>query len=124
MNVTENTANAGAGAQRVRERLEDLGRTAGEKLDEVRNGTADALENAASSVRATGRRGAETIDAVSRNAAGKLDTSAAYVRSHGVGGMLINLRDVVSRHPAGFLVLAAGIGFLAGSAARRSKSIE
>ena len=123
MNVTENIANTGPGANRVRERLEELGRTTGEKLDEVRNGTADALESAASSVRSTGRRGAETIDTVSRNAAGKLDSSAAYVRSHDVGGMLINLRQVMGRHPTGFVLLAAGIGFLAGSAVRRNRTL-
>jgi hypothetical protein len=100
-----------------------LGRTAGEKLDEARNGTADALENAASSVRTTGRYGAETIGTLSESAAGKLDSTAAYVRSHDVGGMLISLRRVIRRHPTGFLVLAAGIGFLAGSAVR-NKSLE
>jgi hypothetical protein len=33
----------------------------------------------------------------------------------------MNLREVISRHPTGFLTLAAGLGFMAGSAVRRSK---
>jgi len=123
MNITETTTRAGEGLYRGQERIDDLDRTAGEKLDEARHITAVALENAASSVRATGRHGVETIETLSENAAGKLDSTAAYVRSHDVGGMLINLRQVIARNPAGFLLLAAGIGFLAGSAARRNKSL-
>ena len=122
MNTTEKPAKTGSGVHCAQGELEDLGRTVGKKLDEARSGTADALESAASSVRSTGRRGAETIDALSRNAAGKLDTSAAYVRSHDVGGMLTNLRQVIRRHPTGFVLLAAGIGFFAGSAVRRNRT--
>jgi len=61
---------------------------------------------------------------MSESAAGKLDSTAAYVRSHDVGGMLGNLRQVIGRNPAGFLILAAGIGFLAGSAFGRNNSQE
>ena len=122
MNTAENAAKTGAGLDSAQEQLENLGRTVGDKLDEARSGTADALESAASSVRSTGRRGAETIDTVSRNAAGKLDSSAAYVRSHDVGGMLTNLREAMSRHPTWFVLLAAGMGFLAGSAVRRKQN--
>lgn len=124
MNTTEKPAKTGAGLHRAQQHLEDLGRTVGEKLDDARSGTADALESAASSVRSTGRRGAETIDNLSRNAAGKLDSSAAYVRSHDAGGMLSNLRQVMGRHPTGFLLLAAGIGFFAGSAVRRNRTLQ
>jgi len=122
MNITETATRSGAALHRAQERIEDLGRTAGETLDEARHGTAAALESAASSVRTRGRQGAETIGTLSESAAGKLDSTAAYVRSHDVGGVLINLRQAIGRHPTGFLVLAAGIGFLAGSAVRRSKS--
>jgi hypothetical protein len=33
-----------------------------------------------------------------------------------------NLRQVIGRNPTGFLILAAGIGFLAGSAFTRNNS--
>ena len=97
----------------------DLGRTAGEKLDEVRYGTADALAGAASSVRTTGRQGSETIDDLSKSAAYKLDSTAAYVRNHDLGDMLGAVRHVVRQHPTSFLVGAAAFGFLLGSAVRR-----
>jgi len=124
MNITETTSKVSAGLDRAQQRTENLGRTAGEALDEARNETAAALENAASSIRTTGHYGAETIETLSEGAASKLDSTAAYVRSHGVGGTFIHLRQVVARHPSGFLIVAAGIGFLAGSAYRRNKSLE
>ena len=123
MNITETTSNAKAGLDQAQERMEDLRQTAGERLDQARNGTADALENAASSVRTSGRQGAERIDTLSQNAAGKLDSTAAYVRSHSVGDMLINLRQVIGKHPTGFLLWARAIGFLAGSVIQRNKPV-
>ena len=122
MNTMEKTTKTAAGLNSAREQLENLGRTVGEKLEEARSGTADALESTASSVRSTGCRGAKTLDDLSRNAAGKLDSSAAYVRSQDVGGMLTNLREAIGRHPTAFILLAAGIGFLAGSEVRRNQN--
>ncbi len=116
MNLTDMATRAGATLSSAQEQAKDLGRTAGEKLDAARSGTADALENAAFSVRTTGRDGAQSIESMSENAAGKLDSTARYVRNRDVGGMLSNVREVISRNPTGFLILAAGIGFLAGSA--------
>ena len=124
MNLTDTATRAGATLSRAQEQVKDLGLAAGEKLDEARKGTADALENAACSVRTTGRAGAKTIETLSENAAGKLDSTAAYMRNHDMGGMLSNLGQVISRNPTGFLVLAASIGFLAGSAFRRNNSQE
>jgi hypothetical protein len=122
MNITDTATRGGRALHRAQERMQDLGRTAGDTLDEARHETAATLEDAASSVRTTGHQGAKTIETLSESAAVKLDSTAAYVRSHDVGGMLINLRQVIGRHPAGFLVLAAGIGFVAGSVVRRDKS--
>jgi hypothetical protein len=124
MNLADTASRAGETLSRAQQQINDLGQSAGEKLDEARKGTADALENAACSVRTTGRSGAKSIETMSENAAGKLDSTAAYVRNHDVGGMLGNLRQVIGRNPGGFLILAAGIGFLAGSAFRRNNSHE
>jgi len=124
MNLTDTATRAGATLTRAQEQVKDLGLAAAEKLDEARKGTADALESAAFSVRTTGRDRAKSIENISENAAGKLDSTAQYIRSHDVGGMLSNVREVISRNPTGFLILAAGIGFLAGSAFRRNNSVE
>lgn len=124
MNIEETVSKAGAGLHDARESVENLGRTAGETLDAARHGTAAALENAASSVRATAQAGAATMGTLADSAAGKLDSTAAYVRSHDVGGMLRSIRNVISRHPTGFVIVAAGLGFLAGSEFRRIKPHE
>jgi hypothetical protein len=96
-----------------------LARSAGEKLDEVRYETADALSGAACSVRTTGRQGSAAIDDLTNNAASKLDSTAAYVRRHDTSDMLGDLQQIVRRHPGSFLVGAAVVGFFLGSAARR-----
>lgn len=124
MNIKETTSQMSAGLDRAQERVEELRQKAGETLDEARRETAAALEDAASSIRTTGRYGAETIGTLSESAAGTLDSTASYLRRHDVRATLINLRQVIGRHPTGFLFLAAGIGYLAGSAVRRSKSHE
>ena len=124
MNLTDTATRAGATLSRAQEQVKDLGAAAGEKLDAARSGTADALENAAFSVRTNGRDGAKTIETMSENAAGKLDSTAQYIRSHDVGNMLNNVRQVIGRNPTGFLILAAGIGFLAGAAFGRNNSRE
>ncbi len=101
----------------------DLGRTVGERLDEVRCGTADALGGAASSVRSTGRQGSEVIDNLAESAAAQLDSTAKYVRNHDIGEMLLgDLRLVVRRHPTSFVVGAVAFGFFLASAIRRKAS--
>jgi hypothetical protein len=124
VDLTETATKAGSTLSRAQEQVKDLGLAAGERLDAARSGTAEALESAACSVRTTGRDGAKSIETMSENAAGKLDSTAQYIRSHGVGSMLSNFRQVIGRNPTGFLILAAGIGFLAGSAFGRNNSQE
>ena len=121
MNIEETTAKAAAGLDRSQDSLENLGHTASEALDAARRGTAVAFENAASTVRATADGGAETIGTVAQSAAAKLESTAAYVRTHDAGDMLLRLRQLITRHPAGFLIVAAGIVLLAGSHFRRAK---
>ena len=106
MDLTDAATRAGATLSRAQEQVKDLGLAAGEQLDAARKGTAEGLEKAA----------------------GKLDSTARYIRSNDVGNMFgnmfgnmvsniqSNLRQVIGRNPAWFLILAAGIGFLAGSA--------
>jgi hypothetical protein len=114
MDLTDAATRAGATLSRAQEQVKDLGLAAGEQLDAARKGTAEGLEKAA----------------------GKLDSTARYIRSNDVGGMLgntqhnmqhnlqRNLRQVIGRNPTGFLILAAGIGFLAGAAFARNNSRE
>jgi len=111
--LTEKASELGTGAK---ESMNELGRSAGRKLDEAREDTGDALHSAASSVRATG----DAIDNLTSGAADRLDATASYVEDHDLKGAFRDLRSFGRRHLTGSLVAAAAIGFLAGSALSRA----
>jgi len=103
--------------------VEELGRSAGRKLDDAREETAGALHTAASSVRRTGRQGSEAIDNLATGAADRLDATASYVEDHDLNDAFNGLRKFARRHLTGSLVFAAAIGFLAGAALNRGAFI-
>jgi ElaB/YqjD/DUF883 family membrane-anchored ribosome-binding protein len=103
----------------ARESMEELGRSAGRRLDEVRDETGDALHTAAASIRTTGRKGSEAIDNLATSTADRLDATASYVEDHDLRDVVTGLRRFGRRHPAGILLAGLGIGFLAGSALSR-----
>ena len=104
----------------TKESMEELGRSAGRKLDQARGETGDALHAAASSVRTTGRKGSEAIDNLATGAADRLDVTASYVEDHDLRDAFTGLRRFGQRHLTGSLVAAAAVGFLAGSAICRA----
>ena len=104
----------------ARDSVEELGRSAGRKLDDARDQTADALHTAASSVRRTGRHGSEAIDNLATGAADRLDATASYVEHHDLNDALNGLRKFARRHVTGSLVFAVAIGFFAGAALNRA----
>src|SRR5260370_41301602 len=112
-NLMETASQLGAKVSEAKEQAEDLGRTAAKKLDEVRNQTADALRTAASSVRSTGRQSSEIINNCAANTADRLDATASYVEQHDLSGVASGFRKSGRRHPAGSLVVATSVGFLA-----------
>lgn len=114
--VTETASDLGKDAK---ESVEELGRSAGRRLDAVRTETGAALHTAASSVRATGRQGSEAIDNLAAGAADRLDATASLVEDHDLRDALTGLRRFGRRHLAGSLLAAAAIGFFAGSVLRR-----
>ena len=113
--VTETAAELG---KQARESIEELGQSAGKKLDEARDETGGALHSAASSVRTTGRKSSEAIDNYSTRTADRLDATASYIENHDLGDAITGVRRFARRHLATSLMVAAGIGFVAGSALR------
>jgi ElaB/YqjD/DUF883 family membrane-anchored ribosome-binding protein len=114
--LTETASELG---KEAKESMEELGRAAGKKLDEMRDEAGGALHTAAKSVRTTGRRGLKAIDNLASGAADRLDATASYVKDHDLKGMLSGVRKFSRRHPTRSLLIAAAIGFLAGSALSR-----
>lgn len=100
--------------------MEELGRSAGRKLDQVRDDTGEALHAAASTVRSTGRKSSEAIDNCSTRTADRLDATASYIEDHDLRDAFTGLRKFGRRHLTGSLVAAGAIGFLAGSALSRA----
>jgi 2-methylaconitate cis-trans-isomerase PrpF len=111
------TEQASEFGKETKESIEELGRSAGRRLDEARDETGGALHAAASSVRTTGRKGSKAIDNLATGAADRLDATGTYVERHDLRGMV---RSFSLRHLTGSLVAAAAIGFLAGSALSRA----
>jgi hypothetical protein len=97
------------------EHAEGLSRKAGKQLDEARRFTADALKGSASSVRDAN----EAIDGLAGRAAATLDSTATYIRRHDSKGMLLDLQQIIWRHPTSLALGAAAAGFLLGLSVRR-----
>jgi ElaB/YqjD/DUF883 family membrane-anchored ribosome-binding protein len=116
-NLSEKASQLGADAK---ESVEELGRSAGKKLDEARGETGDALHSAASSVRSSGRRGSDAIGNLATGTADRLDATASYVEDHDLTSVFVGLRRFGRRHLASSLVVAGAVGFLAGSAISRA----
>ena len=114
--LTETASELG---KETKDTIEDLSRSAAKKLDDARDGTADALHTAASSVRTTGRQSSEAIGSLATGAADRLDATVSFVEDCDVKSALTGLRKFGRRHQAGSLVAAVAVGFLAGSAMSR-----
>jgi ElaB/YqjD/DUF883 family membrane-anchored ribosome-binding protein len=120
--VTETAAELG---KQAKESIEELGRTAGKKIDGARDETGGALHAAASSVRTSGRQGSVAIRNLATGAADRLDATASYIEDHDLKGIATGLRRFGRRHLAGTLIAAGVIGFLFGSAmSRKGRNIR
>jgi hypothetical protein len=115
--VTETASELG---KEAKDSVEELGRSAGRRMDAARTETGAALHTAASSVRSTGRQGAEAVDNLATGAADRLDATASLVEDHDLSDALTGLRRFGRRHLTGSLLAAAAFGFVAGSAIRRA----
>jgi hypothetical protein len=115
--VTETAASPGNDAKRA---VEELGRSAGSRLNEARDETANRLHTAASTIRKTGRQGSEAIGNLATGAADRLDATASYVEDHDLQDAFNGLRRFGRRHLTGSLVFAAAVGFLAAAALNRA----
>jgi ElaB/YqjD/DUF883 family membrane-anchored ribosome-binding protein len=110
----------GDASSQVKERAAQLGRTAAQMVDETRGSTAEALQSTTHSLRSTAQSSGEAITNVANRTAEKLESTAKYVREHDFRGMMQDVEEVVRRNPTPSLFAAIAVGFLMGSALRRS----
>lgn len=99
----------------VKESVADFSRTAGRKIEDARAGTGSALHTAASSV----RKSSAAIDDLATGTADRLDATGSFVENYHMKDALNGLMKFGRSHLAGSLMVAAAVGFLAGSALSR-----
>jgi ElaB/YqjD/DUF883 family membrane-anchored ribosome-binding protein len=105
-------------ATQVKEKVADLGRKAGNKIDEQRVRTADAFDNTASALHEGGDRFASSTSNVVHAAADKIRSTADYLREHDARAVMDDFEGLIRRYPGQALAAAAVVGFLAGRALR------
>jgi hypothetical protein len=86
-----------------------------EKMDNISHDTGGGLHAAASSI----RRRSEAVADLAESAATKLDDAGSYVEEHDLKWMIGASRQILRRYRAKSLLIAVGVGFLAGLAIRR-----
>lgn len=96
--------------------VKELGRSAGQKLQEMREGGASAFHEAAASV----RKGSDAIEDLASSTAGRLDAAGAFVKKCSANNILVRVRKFGRNHLGGALIAAVAIGFFAGSALNRA----
>src|ERR1700730_7322334 len=104
----------------AKEKAAQLGRSAVRRVDEGRTSAAGALQSTADSLRSGAQSSGEAISNVANRTAEKLESTANYVRDHDFRGMMQDVEEVVRRNPTPSLFAAIAVGFLMGSALRRS----
>lgn len=122
-NLPEGTAGVGDkiadAASKVKERASEFGRSAAQKVDESRGGTAATLKSGADSLRSGAQNSGQAISDVANQTAEKIESTANYIRDHDFRAMLGDIEQVVRRNPTPALIGAVGLGFLLGAALRR-----
>ncbi len=97
--------------------VEDLRRSAGERIDSTRAPIADALETTAGSVRKTASSiGNETLQSAAERVSGALGTTAGYLRTHNMEDMVADVQCAARENPVPSMIAAAAVGFLLGRA--------
>ncbi|HLZ91602.1 MAG TPA: hypothetical protein VKQ28_07785 [Candidatus Acidoferrum sp.] len=105
-------------AAQLKETVSDLGRKAGDKIDEGRVRTADTFDSTASALHERGERFASSASNAAHATADKIQAAADYLREHDAQAMAEDLGGLVRRYPGQALAAAAVAGFLAGRALR------
>jgi ElaB/YqjD/DUF883 family membrane-anchored ribosome-binding protein len=106
-------------AKTVKDRTQEFGRTAVNKIEENRVSAASALHNAASSLHQSAAKLPNVPD-MAHSTAEKVDAVATYMEGHDTKQMMADMEAVVKRNPGPSLLIAAAFGFLMGRALRNS----
>jgi ElaB/YqjD/DUF883 family membrane-anchored ribosome-binding protein len=104
-------------AKTVKDKTQEFGRDAMNKIEENRVSAADALHNAASTLHQKADKLPNTPE-MAHSAADKVDAVANYLQGHDTKQMMADVETVVRRNPGPSLLVAGALGFLIGRAFR------
>ncbi len=121
LNIQEAGAAAVDTLMAVKQAAQNMARSVSSKLDEMKDQSAGALHAGADSVRNAADRGAAAMTGAAEAVAGRLDAASTYVEDYAVPSPAGALQRAVSRHPGRTLMLAAAVGFCAGTAMSRTR---
>src|SRR5260370_41847771 len=96
--VTRVTEHASQKAAQIKETVADLGRKAGDKLDEQRVRAASTFDSTASALHEGGERLASTASNAPHATAKKRDAAADYLRDHDARAVREDLAGLVRRY--------------------------
>ena len=114
------TEQLGQRATQVKDKVADLGRKAGDKIDEQRVRAAGTLDSTASAIHERGDKLASTTSNAMHATADKIQSVSAYLREHDSRAMMDDFQGLVRRYPKQALAAAVVLGFLAARALRSS----
>jgi ElaB/YqjD/DUF883 family membrane-anchored ribosome-binding protein len=106
-------------AKTVKEKTQELGRAAVNKIEENRVSAAGALHNAATSLHDNAAKLPNGPD-MAHSAAEKVDAVAGYLQGHDTKQMMADVEAVVKKNPGPSLLIAGALGFLIGRAFRNN----
>lgn len=104
-------------ARTVKDKTQEFGREAINKIEDNRVSAAGALRNAASSLHENADKLPNVPD-IAHSAAERVDAVATYLQGHDTKQMMADMETVVRRNPGPSLLVAGALGFLIGRAFR------
>lgn len=123
-----NIKDAGAAAVETvlaaKQAAQNMARSVSSKLDEMKDQSAGALHAGADSVRHATDRGAAAMTDAGKAVAGRLDAASTYVGGYELPSVTGALQRAVARHPGRTLIVAAAVGFCAGTAMSRTRTTK
>jgi ElaB/YqjD/DUF883 family membrane-anchored ribosome-binding protein len=100
-------------ATSVKDKTQELGRAAKERIDEQRVATASKLRNVASGLHENAGK-LPNGPQIAHSAASRIDAAADYLESRDANGLMADVGQVVKRNPIPSLLIAAVAGFFVG----------
>lgn len=104
-------------AKTVKDKTQEFGRDAMNKIEENRMSAAGALHNAASSMHQKADKLPNGPD-LAHSAADRVEAVASYLQGHDTKQMMADVETIVRRNPGPSLLVAGVLGFLVGRAFR------